>query len=158
MDQRTSAPNKPKSPMPNRKSVAESSPPRLRFHVFKHAKMLLLFNILPIICSIYLFWQWRVGHITFRTISEESRATGAAVIVAGVSFAVVCYFLMPIAYWLRDNPTWHLRRSGSPRWILPTICGWMLWTIIGIFGILAAGAAVVVCVIGIWRLFSLAGT
>ncbi len=149
MEKRTAA--------PTRTTGQADSPPRLRFHVLKHAKMLLLLNIMPIGCSIYLYWQWRIGNITFKTVSEESRTTGIAVILAGISFAVVCWFMMPIANWLRDYPTWHLRRSSPYIWLAPTIGGWMLWVVIGIAGILAGAGAVFVCVLGIWRLFRLAG-
>ena len=149
MEKRTVAPTRTTGPT--------ESPPRLRFHVLKHAKMLMLFNIMPIACSIYLYWQWRVGNITFKTVSEESRTTGIAVIVAGISFAVVCWFMMPVANWLRDYPTWHLRRSSPLVWLAPTIGGWMLWAVMGIAGILAGAVAVFVCVLGIWRLFRLAG-
>jgi hypothetical protein len=132
------------------------SPPRLRFHILHHAKMLMMLNILPIMCTIYLWWQYRAGNVTFKTISEESRTTALVVVVAGISFAIVCWFIMPIANWLRDYPTWHLRRSNSLIWIIPTVGGWMLWIIIGIVGIMAGGAAIIITVMGIWRLFSLA--
>ncbi len=133
------------------------SPPRLRFHILYHFKMLLLLNIMPVACSIYLYWQYRAGNVTFKTISEESKTTAVAVVIAGISFAVVCWFIMPIANWLRDYPTWHLQKSRSLLWVFPTVGGWMLWTIIGICGILAGAAAVVIVALGIWRLFSLAG-
>jgi hypothetical protein len=131
---------------------ATGSPPRLRFHVLKRVKMLLLFNIMPLICTTYLYWQWQVGNVTFKTISEESRITFIAVIIAGIFFITVCWFLMPIAIWLRDYPACHLRFLSVLWWIVPAIGGGMWVT-----SILAGTAAVAVLVVGIWRLFSLAG-
>jgi uncharacterized membrane protein len=139
-------------------SRTPGQPPQLKFHVVRQLKLLLLLNILPLACSIYLYWHWRMGNLTFKPMSDESRSLLFAVIIAGASFAVLCWFIFPLINWLRDYPTWHMRHSHWWLWLVPTLAGWLLWTIIGLIGIIAGVTAVLYCVLGIWRLFVLAGS
>ena len=140
-----------------RREAPGEHPPRLRLHLGHHLKVLLVLNVLPLLGGIWLWWQWREGRVTLRTISEESKSTLLVVLVAGVAFAVIAWLVMPVARWLRDYPTWHLRRGPAWAWIIPTCGGWLAWFALTTAGMLAAAAAILVAGLGIWHLFAQAG-
>lgn len=140
-----------------RRTAPSESPPRLRLHLGHHLKVLLVLNVLPLLGAAYVWWQWREGRVTLRSFSEESKTTLIVVLVCGVAFAVISWFVMPLARWLRDYPTWHLRRGPAWAWIIPTCGGWLAWLALTAAGMLAAAAAILVAGLGIWQLFAQAG-
>ena len=138
-------------------SNGTNGPPRLQLHLLHHFKVMMLLNILPLIGGLYLWWNWRAGRVTMRSMSGESQSILIVVIVSGLAFAVIAWFIMPIARWLRDYPTWHLRHGPAWAWIIPTCGGWAAWIILNTAGILAAGLALLISAVGIWNLFAKAG-
>ena len=140
-----------------RRAPAET-PPRLRLHLRHHLSLLLVLNILPITGALYVWWEWRAGRVTLRTMDEASRTTLVIVLLSGVAFAVIVWFIMPLARWLRDYPAWHLRRGPAWAWIIPTCSGWLAWAALTLAGALAAAAAVLVAGLGLWHLFKAAGS
>jgi len=140
-----------------RRAAPSDTPPRLRLHLGYHLKVLLVLNILPLLGAIWLWWQWRAGHVTMRSLSEESKTTLIVVLVSGVAFAVITWFIMPVARWLRDYPTWHLRRGPAWAWFIPACGGWLAWMALTTAGMLAAAAAILVAGLGLWNLFAKAG-
>jgi hypothetical protein len=140
-----------------RREVASDAPPRLKLNLGHHLKVLLVLNVLPILGVIYVWWQWRAGRVTLRSMNEESKTTLIVVLLSGVAFAVIVWFIMPVARWLRDYPTWHLRRGPAWAWIIPTCGGWLAWLTLSAAGMLAAAAAILVSGLGIWNLFVKAG-
>jgi hypothetical protein len=136
------------------RSTTRGGPPRLNLHLLHHLKVLMLLNLLPLAGGLWLWWQWRAGHVTLRTLSGESLATVLVVVVCGAAFAVIMWFVMPLARWLRDYPTWHLRRGPAWAWIIPACGGWLAWAALSIAGLLAAAAAILVVLLGFWYLIS----
>ncbi len=137
--------------------VTSQGPPRLRLHLMHHLKVLAVLNVVPLIGGLYVWWQMRQGRVTLRSMSSESQSTLVVVVVSGVAFAVIMWFIMPVARWLRDYPTWHLRRGPAWAWVIPAAGGWAAWIILSLAGILAAAAAVLLAGIGLWNLFAKAG-
>jgi hypothetical protein len=142
----------------SRRATPSDGPPRLRLHLGHHLKVLLVLNVLPLLGAIWLWWQWREGHVTMRSLSEESKTTLIVVLVSGIAFAVISWFVMPVARWLRNYPLWHLRRGPVWAWIIPTCGGWLAWFALTLAGMLAAAAAILVAGLGIWHLFAGAGS
>lgn len=140
-----------------RRSTPAPTPPRLRFHLGHHLKVLLVLNILPILAGIWLWWNLHTGKATLREFSQESKTTLVIVLVAGAIFALTAWFVMPLARWLRDYPTWHLRRGPAWAWIIPTCGGWLAWIVLGTAGMLACAATLLMGGLGLWHLFKLAG-
>lgn len=138
-------------------SNGTNGPPRLQFHLLHHFKMMMMLNILPLIGGLYLWWNWRAGRVTMRSMSGESQSILIVVVVSGLAFAVIAWFVMPIARWLRDYPTWHLRHGPAWAWLIPTCGGWAAWIILSTAGILAAGLALFITAVGMWNLFAKAG-
>lgn len=136
--------------------IQAASPPRLRLHLGYHLKLLLVLNLLPIIGGIWLAWQLHTGRATLREFSQESQTTLVIVVACGVVLALSSWFVMPVARWLRDYPTWHLRRGPAWAWIIPTCGGWLAWIALSTIGMLAAASAILVAGLGIWHLFVLA--
>ncbi len=148
----------PQEPRRGAKKIAASNgPPRLQLHLLHHFKVMMTLNILPLIGGLYLWWQWREGRVTMRSMSGESQSILIVVIVSGLAFAVIAWFIMPVARWLRDYPTWHFRHGPAWAWFIPTCGGWAAWIILSLAGILAAGLALVISAVGIWNLFAKAG-
>jgi len=136
-----------------RRAAPSDTPPRLRLHLGHHLKVLVVLNILPLLGAIWLWWQWRNGQMTLRSLSEESKTTLIIVLIAGIAFALISWFVMPVARWLRDYPTWHLRRGPAWAWFIPTCGGWLAWFALTAAGMLAAAAAILVIILGVWNLF-----
>lgn len=148
----------PKEPRRSAKKIATSNgPPRLQLHLLHHFKVMMMLNILPVIGGLYLWWNWREGRVTMRSMSGESQSILIVVVVSGLAFAVIAWFVMPIARWLRDYPTWHFRHGLAWVWLIPTCGGWAAWSILSLAGILAAGLALFITGVGIWNLFAKAG-
>jgi hypothetical protein len=141
------------APRDTRRPVTNDGPPRLRLHVMHHLKVLVLLNILPLLGCGYLWWQWSQGKLSMRSMTAESRTTLVVVLVCGVAFAVISWFVMPLARWLRDYPTWHFRRGPAWAWAIPTASGWLAWAALTMAGMLGAAAAILVAILGIWHLF-----
>ena len=141
-----------------RRATSSDGPPRLRLHVGHHLKVLMALNVLPLFGLAWLWWQWRAGHVTMRSMSEESKTTLIVVLVCGIAFAVISWFVMPVARWLRDYPLWHLRRGPAWAWFIPTCGGWLAWFALTSAGMIAAAAAILVAGLGLWHLFTQAGT
>lgn len=137
-----------------RRALASDTPPRLNLNLGHHLKVLLVLNVLPLLGVLYLWWQWRAGRVTLRSMNEESKSTLIVVLLCGVAFAIIVWFVMPLARWLRDYPTWHLRRGPAWAWMIPTAGGWAAWILLSMAGILAATAAVLLAAIGFWQLFT----
>lgn len=132
--------------------------PQLRLHLGRHLKLLLILNVLPLLTGIYLWWQWRQGHLTLRKpISEDSWWTLVVVIVAGAVFAATCWLVMPVARWMRDYPAWGFAHGNRLWWSLPLIGGWLTWLTLSMTALIAVLACVVVAATGVMRLFELAG-
>jgi hypothetical protein len=148
--------------MPDDRSTVSSkstgpTPPRLRLHLAHHLKMLAMLNIIPLLGGLYLWWQYSQGKITLRKpISEESWITLFVVLIAGALFAVSCWFVLPIARWLRDNPAWHFRHGNRALWALPALGGWLAWLTLSFAGLAVAAICLVEAGRGIWTLFVLA--
>ena len=112
----------------------------------------MVLNVVPLIGGLYVWWQWRQGRVTMRSMSEESQSTLVVVVVSGLAFAVITWFIMPVARWLRDYPTWHLRQGPAWAWVIPAGGGWAAWIVLSLAGMLAAAAALLLAGIGIWNL------
>ncbi len=138
-------------------TTPSDGPPRLRLHLGHHLKVLMMLNILPLVGGLYVWWQWRQGRVTWRAMSSESQSTLVVVVICGVAFAVIVWLVMPVARWLRDYPTWHLRRGPAWAWVIPAGGGWTAWLVLSLAGLLAAAAAVLLAGLGIWNLFARAG-
>jgi hypothetical protein len=136
--------------------TATPAPPRLRFHLGHHLKLLLVLNIFPLLAGIWMWWNLHTGKATLKEFSQESKTTLVIVLVAGVIFALTAWFVMPLARWLRDYPTWHLRRGPAWAWIIPTCSGWLAWLALSTAGMLACAATLMVAGLGLWHLFKLA--
>jgi hypothetical protein len=130
-------------------------PPRLRLHLMHHLKVLMLLNIVPLLGGLYLWWQWSQGKLSLSGMNEESRATMVVVLVCCVAFAVISWFVLPLARWLRDYPTWHIRRGPVWAWIIPTASGWLAWGVLSVVGIVGAAVSILICVIAIVHLFQI---
>jgi hypothetical protein len=144
-------------PRTTRTATREPSPPRLRLHLLRHLKLLLVLNILPLIGGAYLWWQWREGRVTLRKpIGEESWMALGAVLVAGAGFALACWLVLPFARWLRDRPTWCFTHRNPWLWAAPMAAGWIAWVVLMLAGL----ATAVLCLVeggrGLWRLLELA--
>lgn len=135
-----------------RRATASDGPPRLRLHVGHHLKVLMVLNVLPLFGVAWLWWQWRAGHVTLRSMSEESKTTLIVVLVCGITFAVIAWFVMPVARWLRDYPLWHVRHGASLLWWIPTALGAMAWCGLGLLGMVSALTALALLGTGIVRL------
>lgn len=124
------------------------TPPRLRLHVVHHLKLMLAFNVLPIVAGMWLTWQWHTGKMSLRVLSQEAKSSLIVVLATLVILAFNSWFFMPFARWLRDYAIWHLRRGPAWAWIIPTCGGWLAWST----SMVAQAVAIVVGFMEIWRL------
>lgn len=134
----------------------DQGPPVLDLGLAARLKGLLLGNSLALITLAVMAWLYATGRIAFRPEAQAGLIPLAVLVGACVLLAACCWFLLPLATWLRAYPRWHFRHGSKLCWAVPYGAG-----ILARLGLrLAAGlgclAALALVIIGVWRLVELA--
>ncbi len=117
--------------------------------------MLAAINIIPLLGSLWLWWQFSYGQAHFRKPMGQELLWACAVVVIGcLIIASSCWLVMPVARWLRDYPSWHVRHGAWPLWLLPAAAGWLSFLVLYLVAALTVVGSLVVIADGLWHLFT----
>ncbi len=100
-----------------------AGPPRLRFRVREHFRLLLALNILPLLLAVYLLVAWLRGDIGFRALTGEETLWLEGGAACAIVLALGGFFIWPLADWLAAWPRWHYRHRSRVLWLLPWLLG-----------------------------------
>lgn len=135
---------------------AHGKPPALNLRIGARLGMLAMFNIIPLIGGLWVWYQLGTGNATMRTpAGHEWLWISAIVLVACMIMALTSWMVMPIGRWLRDYPTWQFRNRSQLVWFVPAVAGWSAWLAIYLIGAATTLACVVVAGSGLWHLFGI---
>ena len=119
-----------------------NGPPRLQLHIFERLKVLLLINIIPIFIGVILAWNYSQGKLELR-LFEESHGLAAFVVLAScLIIGISWWVIIPCAKWLRNYPRGVYRHESKAVWVLPYVCGSVIW---GLLWVLCTLAGLIAC-------------
>ena len=131
--------NKPDAAAEGRRA---KGPPRLRLHIVKRMKMLLLLNTIPIVVGIFLIFGYYNGMVHVVGFEQGKHDLAAAVILgACLLIGVSWWVIIPVAKWLYRYPRWYFRRESKVVWFLPFITGACIYGVTWIVCFLAGVVA-----------------
>ena len=119
--------------------MSDSEPPRLHFDLGRRLTIFLIANAIPCMIVIWLVMGLNDGSLKLRDdiSSAQLLATGLLTVVALGVYIGGAWFVLPVARWLRANPTWHFHNRSRAVWLLPMLCGQLLWAVFGVAAVIA---------------------
>ena len=146
--------NKPETPAEGRRA---KGPPRLRLHIIKRIKLLLLINTIPIVVGIFLIFGYYNGMVHVVGFETGQHDLAAAVMLAAcLLIGVSWWVIIPVAKWLYRYPRWYFKRESKALWFLPYMTGaiiyggtWILCFLAGVVASVAICSAIYVGLYGV---------
>lgn len=111
-----------------KESRRSKGPPRLRLHIVKRIKLLLLINTVPIIVAIGLIIGYYNGMVHIVGFESGKHDFAAFVIIGScILVGISWWILIPITKWLYHYPRWYFRRESKALWFLPFASGAIIY-------------------------------
>lgn len=143
----------PRAGEPRPGAAGRGGPPALALHLWQRVGMLAAINVIPLLGSLWLWWQFSYGQAHFRKpIGQEWLWACAVVVIGCLIIASSCWLVMPVARWLRDFPSWHVRHGSWPLWLLPAVAGWLSFLVLYLVAALTVMGSLVMIAAAFWHL------